>query len=218
MKPLTKFIPRIKKEYIGEALTIKNTHEHPMFQFDTWFKQAHDKETSVEVNAFCLSTYGQKNMPNSRIVLMKAYDENGVVFFTNYTSTKAKDIEHNNSVSALFYWPDTNRQVRIQGKAFKTDKDYNKEYFGTRPFESRLASYFSKQSEVMTEEDKREYTELIKNTDENTFDGDIDGKWGGYLIVPESVEFWQGNVSRIHDRIRYDQSSNGTWDKAMLYP
>ena len=218
MKPLTKFIPRIKKEYVGKLLNLKNTHEHPMFQFDAWFKEVHEVESSVEVNAFSLATASQAGVSNSRMVLLKAYDEHGLVFFTNYNSAKANEIEENANVSALFYWPDTNREVRFKGIARKTDPEYNQKYFESRPVKSQLAAYYSEQSREMSEEEQKQYIDKVENATDEGFTADIEGKWGGYLIAPSSIEFWQGHNSRMHDRVLYTLQGKDQWEKKLLYP
>ena len=215
MKPLKKFIPRIKKEFHGPVLNLSNTHAHPMFEFDLWFKEAHEIETSVEVNAFTLSTVSENGWPDSRVVLMKSYSEEGIKFFTNYNSKKARDLLNSNKVSVNFYWPDMNRQIRLLGLVTKTSSEESREYFDSRPHESKISAFISKQSEKM---DQLQREEFFNKLEENIEDFDIKEKWGGYCIKIMKAEFWQGQRSRCHDRVVYELSDKGAWDKFMLYP
>jgi pyridoxamine 5'-phosphate oxidase len=189
--------------------------DDPARQFVAWLQEAIDAGVD-EPNAFVLSTVGRDGAPSSRTVLLKGFDPPGLVFFTNYQSRKADDLEFDPRASALFLWLPLHRQVRIEGAVEKIDPAASDEYFASRPPESRLASAASPQSQVVSEE---QLEELLADLRSKYPDGEVPrpGHWGGYRLVPRYYEFWQGREARFHDRFRYLRLDSG-WQIDRLAP
>ena len=209
-------IKNIREDFMKSKIDFNTIPDHPLELFNAWFEMAleSDKDNAI---AFVLSTISDLNIPSSRIVLLRGVSEKGFTFFTNYTSRKAKDIENNEMVSANFYWEKLEKQVRITGKAIKISAKESDEYFSERPRESQLGSWASKQSSVINL-----YYKLMNKVDE--FEGIFKGKnverplhWGGYCILPESLEFWQGRPFRLHDRLIFKKEKDN-WKKERLAP
>ena len=194
----------------------------PMTQFKEWFDEATATEKAVEVNAMAVGTCGKDMMPSVRYVLLKEVSQGGFVFFTNYESKKANQIIENPKVCCMFYWPTCNRSVRVEGVAHKIDPEESDAYFNSRALESRIASSVSTQSKKLTEEQKQDMIEKIEQQVQKATSGEIEVKrpntWGGYRIIPESVEFWQGKRARFHDRFLYEKQENGEWIISILSP
>jgi pyridoxamine 5'-phosphate oxidase len=205
-----------RKSYGKSALDEKSTPDNPLALFEKWFYEAEAMAATDEVNAMTVSTIGADGYPKSRIVLLKRFDENGFTFFTNYNSEKGKSIAANPNVCLSFFWPGVERQIIIKGIASKTPSDISDDYFNSRPLGSRLGAVASDQSEVIASrgilEDKLD--RLEKQFAEN--DISRPGHWGGYIVKPVEVEFWQGRANRLHDRIRYRLNDN--WIKERLAP
>ena len=211
-----KEIKNLRVDYSGDLIDIKKLNSNPIKQFEIWFKKA-KKENIIEPNAMVLSTISKNNLLNSRTVLLKNITDKGFVFFTNYESRKANDIMHNNNVSLVFLWKKIERQVIIKGKAVKITKRDSKKYFDSRPEKSKIAAWASKQSKEL-----HNSNDLIKRF--KNFEKKFKNKlipypdfWGGYIIHPSSIEFWQGRSSRMHDRILYEKEKN-KWNIKKLYP
>ena len=211
-----KKIKNLRVDYSGDLIDIKKLKNNPIKQFAIWFKKA-KKENIIEPNAMVLSTISKNNLLNSRTVLLKNITDKGFVFFTNYESKKANDIMHNNNVSVVFLWKKIERQVIIKGKAVKITKRDSKKYFDSRPEKSKIAAWASKQSKEL-----HNSNDLIKRF--KNFEKKFKNKlipypdfWGGYIIHPNSIEFWQGRSSRMHDRILYEKEKN-KWNIKKLYP
>lgn len=209
-------IADLRKEYTQAELDISNVSSSPFLQFESWFNEALKSEL-LEPNAMVLSTADATGKPLQRTVLLKAFDEKGFVFYTNYESRKAKQIAENNQVCLLFPWYGLERQVIITGKTEKVSKIESLQYFVTRPHGSQLGAWVSHQSSVIT---SRSILEIKLNEIKQKFK---DGKiplpdfWGGYRVIPDSIEFWQGRSSRLHDRICY-QLENEAWNISRLSP
>jgi pyridoxamine 5'-phosphate oxidase len=209
-------IADLRKEYTQAELDISNVDTSPYRQFDVWFKEALKSEL-LEPNAMVLSTADSSGKPLQRTVLLKAFDEKGFVFYTNYESRKAKQIAENNQVCLLFPWYGLERQVIITGKTEKVSKLESLEYFMTRPHGSQLGAWVSNQSSVIT---SRSILEIKFNEVKQKFK---DGKvplpnfWGGFRVIPDSIEFWQGRSNRLHDRIYY-LLENEAWNISRLSP
>lgn len=208
-------IADIRKDYQLKSLTEAEVAKNPFAQFSVWWDEAVSSAID-EVNAMALSTVSAEGRPSSRIVLLKGFDEQGFVFFTNYNSDKGKQIEKQQFVSLLFFWKELERQVRIEGIATKVATDESDAYFNSRPVGSRLGAWASPQSQKITDRSvleqalesiKAEYGELIPRPPH----------WGGYRVMPSRIEFWQGRSSRLHDRIMYEQV-DGNWQISRLAP
>lgn len=208
-------ISGIRKDYILKSLSEKDALPHPVMQFDVWWKEALSS-TILEVNAMTLATSSADGIPSARIVLLKNFDENGFVFFTNYNSYKAKQLEENPRACLVFFWKELERQVRITGIIERVDSAISDEYFNSRPELSRLSAVASPQSTVI---ESREWLEkeveklLVPGSKINRPD-----HWGGYRVRPITIEFWQGRASRLHDRLQYTLQDTGDWKIERLAP
>ena len=196
-------IHNITKDFHKKPLSRSGLKANPMDQFADWFDQAHGAEVP-ESNAMTFASVNADGQPSARIVLLKEYNHEGFVFFTNYGSSKAQDIEGNSSGALLFWWQPLARQVRIEGKVKKIVATESDAYFAARKRESNIGAYASKQSKVIADRDEMEQA-YAKH--EKQFEG-VDpiprpDFWGGYILIPEEIEFWQGNAQRLHDRFRY---------------
>ncbi len=206
----------IRKEYTQSGLTRADLQATPLAQFDHWFKQAVAAELK-EVNAMSLATVGADQMPQVRTVLLKIYDERGLVFFTNYTSAKAQEIAANPQASVLFPWLDLERQVRVSGAVEKISAAESFKYFSTRPRGSQLGAWISEQSQVIS--NRTVLKTLMQQIKDKFKAGEVPlpDAWGGYRIIPEKYEFWQGRANRLHDRFRY-RLHDGHWQVERLAP
>jgi pyridoxamine 5'-phosphate oxidase len=208
-------IADIRREYRGEPLSETESDPNPFRQFERWFAQV--RELEPDATEMALATATREGRPSVRTVLLKGLDDRGFVFYTNYNSRKAKDLTATGRGSLMFYWRSLERQVRIDGRAEKVSGEESDAYFATRPIESRWSVYASRQSEVIESRDslearfsfaRQEYGEHVPRP----------AWWGGYRIVPEEFEFWQGRPSRLHDRLRYVKDTNGAWRRERLAP
>ncbi|HET6991032.1 MAG TPA: pyridoxamine 5'-phosphate oxidase [Bacteroidia bacterium] len=217
MEDLREYFNKLRHDFSKMTLDESMVDANPFRQFETWFSAAAEAKVN-EANAMTVSTVNPDNRPSSRIVLLRNFDENGFVFYSNYRSQKAKDIEKNNSASLLFFWPELERQVRIDGKLIKHSAKESDLYFNSRPRESRLGAWASPQSEKLA--DRKALDELYAKV-EKQFEGKEVPRpewWGGYVLVPDRIEFWQGRPSRLHDRICYSKDLKGNWKIERLAP
>ena len=205
----------IRRDYQGEPLSETESDADPFRQFARWFDQVRALE--VDPTAMALATATTDGRPSVRNVLLKDVDARGFVFYTNYNSRKARELAATGRASLLFTWRSVERQVRIDGAVEKVSDAESDAYFATRPIESRWSVYASRQSEVIESRDslearfsfaRQEYGERVPRP----------AWWGGYRIVPEEFEFWQGRPSRLHDRLRYVKDTNGVWRRERLAP
>ena len=210
-----KGIQNLRVDYSGEIVDLKNFDSDPINEFKSWFEFA-EKNKVVEPNAMVLSTLNNNSI-NSRTVLLKGISRDGFIFFTNYTSKKGVDIQKNNIVSSVFLWKKIERQVSIKGSATKLKTKDSVKYFNSRPRKSKIAAWASKQSSRL--DDSKDLIERFEYYDNKFKDEDIPCPdfWGGFLIKPISIEFWQGRSSRMHDRILYEKKL-GNWELSKLYP
>ena len=183
-------------------LTEDNINPDPFKQFDIWFKDAHDIGLK-DPNAMNVASATKDGIPSSRMVLLKSYDENGFIFYTNYTSRKSREIIDNPLVALNFFWDALERQVRVEGKIKKIDSKISDEYFASRARLSQLGAHASNQSQIIENYDV--ITNKLKEL-EKKFEGEEIPRpqyWGGFIVVPDSIEFWQGHQGRIHDRLKF---------------
>lgn len=207
-----------RKSYDKNQLIEAQLPEVPLELFHTWFKEVAAAGGIDEINAMTVSTIGIDGFPKSRIVLLKQFDQKGFVFYTNYTSDKGTAIAANNQVCSSFFWPNLERQVIIKGMAIRVSDAESTAYFNSRPRGSQLGAWASDQSTSIASRDILE-EKLLKL--EQQYADQIIPKpphWGGYRIVPVSMEFWQGRPNRLHDRICYSKDNKGVWTKERLAP
>jgi len=206
----------LRKDYACGSLDETSVDADPIRQFEAWFKQALDARLP-EPNTMTLATVDARGYPSARIVLIKGVDERGFVFFTNYESRKGQDLAANPHASLLFYWIELERQVRIEGTVVKTSAEESDAYFNSRPLGSRVGAWASDQSRPLA---SRALLEAREQSFSERF-GENPPRpphWGGYRLVPETIEFWQGRPSRLHDRILYTRQSTGAWRISRLSP
>ena len=215
MKP--EEIAQLRMDYTLDSLDEDDVAANPITQFERWWNNAEQSQI-VEINAMTLATTGQDGMPDARTVLLKGFDNNGFVFFTNYNSSKSKQLEFNPNCCLLFFWKELERQVRINGIAEKISAKESLEYFNSRPDKSKLGAWASPQSLVVA--GKAWLNETFEYYAERFKHGQIPKPphWGGYRIRPVRIEFWQGRPSRMHDRILYTEVSPGEWKTERLAP
>ena len=206
-----------RKSYEKDALSEKSVDENPMQQFRNWFFETKESGTVDEVNAMTVSTINENGFPKGRVVLLKKYDEQGFYFYTNYNSEKGRALTSNSKISLSFYWPKMERQIIIQGTAERTSEVDSTNYFHSRPRGSQLGALVSTQSMPI---DSREVLERKLAELEQEYQGKEIPKpedWGGILVRPLCIEFWQGRPNRLHDRIRYTLK-NYEWGIVRLAP
>ncbi|MEI5522348.1 pyridoxamine 5'-phosphate oxidase [Streptomyces brasiliscabiei] len=209
----------MREQYRADGLDESELAADPMEQFGRWFAQAALEGAVFEPNAMVVSTADAAGRPASRTVLMKAYDAQGFVFYTNYGSRKARDLAVNPHVSLLFPWHGISRQVIVTGTARRTGRDETAAYFRTRPHGSQLGAWASAQSSVIASRAELDaaYEELEARYPEGE-QVPVPPNWGGFRVAPESVEFWQGRWNRLHDRLRYVAEPDGSWRVERLSP
>ena len=210
-------IADLRREYARARLDETDVSHDPIVEFARWFAEAQEAEV-LEVNAMTLATATPHGAPSARIVLLKAFDERGFVFFSDYRSRKGAELEANPRAALVFYWGELERQVRITGGVGLTSREESEEYFRSRPLGSRLGAWVSHQSRVIPSRAVLE--EDLREVERRFGDGDVPlpAHWGGYRVVPDAIEFWQGRESRLHDRIRYARQSGRGWRVERLSP
>lgn len=212
---MSKDLSNYRDKYLKGELIEKNLPKNPFDLFDNWFEDLEKFGNERENNAMSLTTVNDKNVPTTRVVLLKQFSKNGFVFYSNYDSRKGKHIDNNPNVCISFYWPSMERQVIINGKVSKISAIESDKYFNSRPKSSQLGAIISNQSEIIP---SRKYLEE-KFSKFNISNNNLNrpSNWGGYILKPELFEFWQGRDSRLHDRIIFSKS-NTNWDQKRLSP
>lgn len=215
--PLSERIKKLRREYVGQPLSEAEVDHDPVLQFESWFEDAL-RAKIPDPHAMVLATVSASGTPSARVVLLRDFGKNGLVFFTNYRSRKGIEIMSNPAVAAVFFWVELDRQVRVEGRVKKVSVEESDKYFHSRPRESQLAAWASNQSEAI--DSRAELEKLFKD-----FKLEFRGRsvprpdyWGGFRIVPTSYEFWQGRANRLHDRVRYHFDRSGSWVIQRLAP
>ena len=214
---VTMDISHLREDYTRAGLDRDNLAENPFSQFELWFKQAQDAGLP-EPNAMSIATATSDGAPSLRTVLLKYFDEQGFVFFTNYNSAKAKEITENPQVALMFPWIPLERQVIIRGRAEKVSSAESLKYFSSRPTGSQLGAWVSEQSSVIS---GRKILEMKLDEMKRKFKAGkipLPDFWGGYRVIPEKIEFWQGRPSRLHDRFLYNRQDEQQWSIERLSP
>jgi pyridoxamine 5'-phosphate oxidase len=207
----------LRREYERAGLSEADLATDPVDQFRAWFAQALVADPR-DANAMTLATADREGRPSARIVLLKGVDERGFVFFTNYESRKGRDLAENPRAALVFFWPLLDRQVRVEGRVERTSREESAAYFRSRPLKARLGAWASRQSRVLSR--REELEREVAQAGERFADGEVPlpDFWGGYRLVPDAIELWQGRPSRLHDRFRYERSPAGGWRVERLSP
>lgn len=203
MKINNKLVANLREDYRAKTLEIEEVADNPIQQFEVWFKEALESAIK-EPNAMTVATIGLNAKPSARILLLKGFDTQGFLFYTNYDSQKGKELAHNPNIALVFLWKELERQVRIEGKAKKISAKRSADYFRSRPKGSQIGAWASPQSQALT--NRKELEENYTRLEQQYMNQLVLPKpphWGGYLVIPDRMEFWQGRSSRLHDRINY---------------
>ena len=214
---MNKTIADLRKDYTQSGLVETDVDPNPFKQFKKWFDQALAAQLP-EPNAMTLATISQDGKPRARIVLLKNFNEQGFVFYTNYNSQKGQELAKNPWAALIFWWAELERQVRIEGSVEKVAESESDEYFYSRPVGSQLGAWASQQSQVIDNRDVLEHR--LQELEEIYQNQNIPRPthWGGYRIVPQAIEFWQGRTNRLHDRLYYSLLEDHTWVIKRLSP
>ena len=207
----------LRREYASRALTEQDADPDAIRQFTAWFDEALQSQL-LDVNAMTLATATRAGEPSARIVLLKGADEHGFVFYTNYDSRKGLDLAGNPRACLLLFWGELERQVRITGAVAKTTRDESDRYFHSRPIESQIGAAISNQSRPVgnrSDLEARYEAFAAKHKDAIV---PLPAAWGGYRVAPDTIEFWQGRKSRLHDRLLYTRQPDGSWSRVRLEP
>ncbi|HEK19135.1 MULTISPECIES: pyridoxamine 5'-phosphate oxidase [unclassified Mucilaginibacter] len=212
-----KEIENLRQDYTAAALSEKDVDANPVRQFDKWFNEAINNKV-LEPNAMTLATATADGRPSARIVLLKGFSDDGFKFYTNYLSRKGRELSKNPNAALLFFWGDMERQIRIEGVIEKLDKKYSEKYFHSRPKASQIGAIVSPQSQEI---ESREILDTrMKELEQQYADSEVPkpAHWGGYILKPRLIEFWQGGSGRLHDRIVYKKTDNKNWKIVRLAP
>ncbi|RDC58631.1 pyridoxamine 5'-phosphate oxidase [Pedobacter chinensis] len=216
MQVTNEFLQNLRQDYKSATLDETDVDDNPVVQFKKWFEHAL-KAQIYEPNVMTLATANKAGKPDARIVLLKGVDEEGFKFFTNYLSAKGKELKRNPYAALVFFWPELERQVRIEGIVEKLNKETSEEYFNTRPVDSQIGAIASPQSQIIPNRQflEEKFEELKSKSEHKTILKPA--HWGGYVVKPTRIEFWQGRSNRLHDRINFELAK-GTWVKTRLAP
>lgn len=216
MEELQNFLNTIRRDFAAEALNEDSVQKDPYHQFENWFEEAVNAKL-LDPYAMSLSTVSYGGQPSTRIVYLRGISEEGFKFYTNYKSQKGDELLENNKVALNFFWGELERQVRIEGEAHKLTKEESDAYFSSRPRESQISAWASNQSEDI--EDRKQLEDKMSYYETHFKDMDVPrpSHWGGYIVMPKRVEFWQGRPSRLHDRIIFTKDS-AKWNISRISP
>lgn len=206
----------VRREYIREGLRKRDLDPDPVLQFLKWLGQAQAAHPD-DFTSMVLATADRSGRPSARVVLLKGCDDRGFVFFTHYESRKGRNLAENPRAALVFYWPEFDRQVRVEGTVETTSREESEAYFQSRPLGARIGAAASRQSEPIAS--REELERLVRETAERFADGPVPRpeSWGGYRVVPDEIEIWQGRENRLHDRFRYFRQPGG-WKIDRLSP
>jgi pyridoxamine 5'-phosphate oxidase len=210
-------LKNLRQDYLKQTLSKRSINKDPYLQFAFWFEEAL-KNDNVESNAMVLATVGSDSRPSARAVLLKGFDRGGFVFYSNYRSKKARQIIQNPYAALLFYWQNLERQIRIEGIIEKIDAADSDSYFSERPLGNKIGAWVSEQSKVIP---NRKYLEDLKTQVEDKYGNNEilrPAYWGGFRLIPDLFEFWQGRADRLHDRIQYKKKDVSEWIIERLAP
>jgi pyridoxamine 5'-phosphate oxidase len=213
---IVNYLNEIRRDFSGKPLTEDSVHEDPVEQYGIWFEEAVDAQL-LDPYAMSLTTVSAEGQPSTRVVYMRGIKSEGFVFYSNYNSDKGSDLDANNKVALNFFWGELERQIRVEGVAEKLSEDESDAYFNQRPRESQIGAWASSQSEEIADRKQLE-DQVVFYT--NKFEGmevPRPAHWGGYVVKPTKVEFWQGRPSRLHDRIIYTKKGNA-WNQSRISP
>ena len=213
---ITNYLNEIRRDFAGKPLNEAAVENDPVSQFEVWFEEAVNAQL-LDPYAMSLSTVNSSGQPSTRIVYMRGVKEGGFVFYTNYNSSKGSDLSENNKVALNFFWGELERQIRIEGEALKISQSDSDQYFSKRPRESQIGAWASSQSERLDDRIQLEDKIVFYNEKFKGVDVPRPPHWGGYIVNPIRVEFWQGRPNRLHDRIVY-QKMGGDWKQSRISP
>lgn len=213
---IEKNLTELRRNYRLKSLDVKDVNLNPFEQFSVWFDEVLASNL-IEPNALILATADKNGKPSVRALLLKGFSEKGFVFYSNYESRKGKELKNNNQASILFYWPELERQVRLEGVVENISENDSYSYFKTRPFKSKVGAWASNQSEIIESRFTIVRKFLYYLAKFHSKEIPLPPYWGGYILIPEMFEFWQGRENRLHDRIRYRKEYN-QWIIERLSP
>ena len=207
----------LRKEYMQRGLDESDVDADPFRQFAAWFDEAR-AASPVEPNAMALATVGADGRPSLRMVLLKGADERGFVFYTNYESRKGRELADTPWAALTFFWPEMERQIRIEGRVEPVSTEESDAYFHSRPVGSQLSASASRQSEVIAGREELEQRVAALSAQYQDREIPRPENWGGFRVIPDAIEFWQGRANRLHDRLRYRLLASGGWQIERLSP